>query len=373
MQRRQFITGAGAMSLAACASSPSVREPTASKPYWKNFAPVRSDMSRVTRTLVGLRPYRPQGYRLDWEVMGEKTVVHSYGHGGCGVTMSWGTSVVAADYASDTGVEDVAVLGCGVQGLTAALVLARRGHNVTIYAEDLPPHTTSNIAGVLWMPTTYYDDNEVTPEWLSWNRKLIRMAWLGFIPYVNRPGYGVYWADHHALSQRQPNNWNALPGGNDLYPELSLTEGQGNLFDYPFQQRFKAMIIDPDYYLDAILKDAQLAGARIEQRSFSDLSDVMALPQSTIVNCTGLGAGALFGDDTIKPVRGQLTHLLPQKDITYSYVAPTSNGVLYMFPRKTGIVLGGTTDYGEWGRDPNPDEIRRMVEGHGELASRISA
>ena len=76
-------------------------------------------------------------------------------------------------------------------------------------------------------------------------------------------------------------------------------------------------------------------------------------------------------EDTIKPVRGQLTHLLPQTDITYSYVAPTSNGVLYMFPRKTGIVLGGTTDYGEWGRDPNPDEIRRMVEGHGELATLV--
>ena len=287
--------------------------------------------------------------------------------------MSWGTAVVAADYASEAGHEDVAILGCGVQGLTAALTLARRGHKVTMYAAELPPHTTSNIAGVLWMPTTYFDREVATPEWQAWDRALIRMAWLGFIPYVNRPGYGVYWADHHNLGPREPRAWTqGLPGGDDIYPELTRTIGPGNLFGYDYQQRFKAMIIDPDYYLDAILQDSQTAGARIVQREFSDLSEVLALSERTIVNCTGLGAGALFGDESMYPVRGQLTHLLPQEDINYSYVAPTENGVLYMFPRKTGIVLGGTTDYHEWDRTPNPAEITRMVEGHAELASRLS-
>ncbi|WP_022696016.1 FAD-dependent oxidoreductase [Ponticaulis koreensis] len=369
MRRRQFLTGLSAASLAGCSASVSLQ--TGSRPYWADFPPVLSRIDRVTRTVVGLRPYRPQGYRLDWETLGEKTVVHSYGHGGCGVTMSWGTAVVAADYASEAGHEDVAVLGCGVQGLTAALTLARRGHNVTIYAADLPPYTTSNIAGVLWMPTTYFDRRVATPEFLAWDRELIRKAWLGFIPYVNRPGYGVYWADHHSLGMQQRRDWTeGLPGGDDIYPELTRTT-EGNLFGYAYQQRSKAMIIDPDYYLDAILQDAQLAGARIVQREFADLSEVMALPEQTIVNCTGLGAGVLFGDEDIFPVRGQLTHLLPQEEIKYSYVAPTDNGVLYMFPRKTGIVLGGTSDYREWDRTPNPAEITRMVEGHAELAGRL--
>ena len=222
------------------------------------------------------------------------------------------------------------------------------------------------------MPTTYFKDDAVTPEWHSWNRKLIRMAWLGFIPYVNRPEYGVYWADHHQLSNRVPDPRHELPGGDDLYPELRIST-QDTLFGYAHQQRFKAMIIDPDYYLDAILKDAQISGAKVIQREFSGLEDILALPQSTIVNCTGLGAGTLFGDEDIKPVRGQLTHLLPQPEITYSYVAPSPGGVLYMFPRKTGIVLGGTTDYGEWDRTPDPEQITRMVEGHAELASRLTA
>ena len=371
MRRRDFVTGMGLASVASCATSAGLpSSPVSSEPYWKSFPAVKSSMDRVTRTVVGLRPYRSQGYRLDQEQLGGKTVVHSYGHGGCGVTMSWGTAVVAADWASETRAQDIAVLGCGVQGLTAALTLARRGHNVTIYAADLPPHTTSNVAGVLWMPTTYYKEDKVTPEWLAMNRMLIRMAFLGFIPYVNRPGYGVYWCDHHQLRQAPPAPGSELPGGDDIYPELR-SSGENALFNFPHQQRMKAMIIDPDYYLDAILKDTQLAGAKIVQRAFTGIDEVLALPQQTIVNCTGLGAGELFGDEDIMPVRGQLTHLLPQPEINYSYAGGNENGILYMFPRKTGIVLGGSTDYGDWDMEPRADEVLRMVNGHADLMSRM--
>jgi D-amino-acid oxidase len=39
---------------------------------------------------VGLRPYRPQA-RLEAEDLGDGRVLwHNYGHGGAGVTLSWG-------------------------------------------------------------------------------------------------------------------------------------------------------------------------------------------------------------------------------------------------------------------------------------------
>ena len=44
-----------------------------------------------------------------------------------------------------------------------------------------------------------------------------------------------------------------------------------------------------------------------------------------------------------------------------------------MFPRKTGIVLGGTHDEGNDTLEPDPAQITRMVEGHAELAARLSA
>jgi D-amino-acid oxidase len=45
--------------------------------------------------LVGRRPCRP-GIRVEREDAGGLTVVHNYGHGGMGVTLSWGTARAAA-------------------------------------------------------------------------------------------------------------------------------------------------------------------------------------------------------------------------------------------------------------------------------------
>jgi D-amino-acid oxidase len=55
---------------------------------------------RVLQHLVGLRPGRPS-VRLEVERVGERCVIHNYGHGGAGVTLSWGcaeevTSLVGA-------------------------------------------------------------------------------------------------------------------------------------------------------------------------------------------------------------------------------------------------------------------------------------
>ena len=370
MRRRDVLAGLGVTTLGACASTAPVAPSL--KPYQpgRTYAPVQSSIGRVTRTVVGLRPYRPQGYRLQAERLGGKTVIHNYGHGGCGVTMSWGTSRAATDLATGEGVGPVAVLGAGVMGLTSALILARRGHDVTVYAEHMPPHTTSNIAGVLWFPTGYFDRDVASPDFLRRNRLLIREAHRGFLPYVNRPGYGVYWSDHHALARWTPKTYNTLPGGDDLYPALQRAH-ENTLFGYDFMERFRALIVDPDYYLDQIMQDAQLAGARFIAARLDGPEAVAALPQPVIVNCTGLGARDLFGDEDLVPIRGQLSHLLPQPEIDYSYVAPTAEGTLYMFPRKTGLVLGGTHEMGETGMTPDPAQITRMVEGHAALANRL--
>ncbi|MGI8511255.1 MAG: FAD-dependent oxidoreductase [Solirubrobacteraceae bacterium] len=51
--------------------------------------------ARVRSHQVGLRPSRPT-VRLDVEQIGAARCVHNYGHGGSGVTLSWGTAFTAA-------------------------------------------------------------------------------------------------------------------------------------------------------------------------------------------------------------------------------------------------------------------------------------
>ena len=63
----------------------------------------------------------------------------------------------------------------------------------------------------------------------------------------------------------------------------------------------------------------------------------------------------------------------PQNDIDYGYAGSTDDyGLLYSFPRKTGILLGGSVAKGDWSLEPRADEIRRMVDGHAYLASKLA-
>ena len=55
--------------------------------------------ARVVGHRVGLRPFRPQ-VRLEAEAGGGPLVVHNYGHGGAGITLSWGCAREAAALAT---------------------------------------------------------------------------------------------------------------------------------------------------------------------------------------------------------------------------------------------------------------------------------
>jgi glycine/D-amino acid oxidase-like deaminating enzyme len=123
------------------------------------------------------------------------------------------------------------------------------------------------------------------------------------------------------------------------------------------------MFIETPVYLSALVQDVLLAGGRIEVRDLPDRRAVAALPEPAVINCTGLGSRALFGDDTMTPIKGQLTVLLPQPEVDYLVLA----GGLYMFPRRDGILLGGTFERGEWSLEPDAAAIERVLDGHRRL------
>src|ERR1700752_2606531 len=56
--------------------------------------PLRVAPELIIRTTVGLRPHRPHGFMLRSEKLGEKLLVHNYGHGGAGGALSWGTGTM---------------------------------------------------------------------------------------------------------------------------------------------------------------------------------------------------------------------------------------------------------------------------------------
>ncbi len=108
--------------------------------------------------------------------MGEKVIIHNYGHGGCGVTLSWGTADMAANLALATPHRNAAVLGCGAVGLATARLLQDRGFEVAIFAKDLPPNTTSNVAAAMFGVTEVVSEAHHTGPIVEQIQKAARIA-----------------------------------------------------------------------------------------------------------------------------------------------------------------------------------------------------
>jgi D-amino-acid oxidase len=361
MDRRAMLKTTGLAALGAGLSACAARHPGSlvSLEPPRRFARVRVAEDRVIRTVVGLRPFRPSGFVVGVEKLGDTTVVHNYGHGGAGITLSWGTSALAVDEAWKTGEKRFAVLGCGAVGLATARLLQRRGAEVTIYAKDLPPNTTSNIAGGQWAPTSVMDGDRRTPESEA---LLARAARLSHRAYQQLPAseFGIRWLENYVLSDQPMEQWWEQDLTRDLYPEWRELGPRDHPFPARYARRFTTMLIEPPIYLSAMLRDVRLAGARVVVRELESREQVRELPEPVVVNCTGLGAKALFGDEELEPVKGQLTFLLPQPEVDYIVITEG----LYMFPRRDGILLGGTFQHGIWSLDVDDDARRRIMSGH---------
>ena len=332
---------------------------------------MRVDAGRVIRTIAGLRPYRAPGFVLRAESFGGKTLVHNYGHGGGGFSLSWGCATMAADLIAHRSPSRAAVVGCGVIGLTTARILQNRGWNVTIYAAKLPPATTSNVAGAQWTPTTVFASDSATPAFLETFRTAAHIANRQFQLMVGAT-YGVRWVDNYALRRDAESSIPELDyatryGIADLYADVETIDPASVPFTgFKEVHRFSTMLIEPNTFLPAVERDFLLQGGRIVVREFLTRSELAALPEATLFNCTGLGSHSLFGDAALEPVRGQLSILEPQPEVNYTYL--TSQ--LYMFPRSDGIVLGGTFERGNWSTEVDLATQERILAGHEAIFAR---
>jgi glycine/D-amino acid oxidase-like deaminating enzyme len=374
LTRREWIGLAGFGASAAAVSGCAGRLARVAAPSYRRalspraFERPRIDPDLVVREVVGLRPYRPSGFVVRAERMGEKLVIHNYGHGGGGITLSWGSSALAVHEAPAGGDRRAAVLGAGVMGLTTARLLQDRGWDVSIYTQALPPHTTSNVAGGQWSPTSVFEEGVASAAFETQLKEAARIAHHAFAGLVG-VGYGVSWRENYFLSEtpRPPTETYYLRELPELFPSLAVLDPDEHPFPSPYVYRYVTMLIEPGIFLPRIVSDVRHAGGRIVIREFRDRSEVLALDEPVIFNCTGLGAGALFGDGEIVPVRGQLVFVPPDDRIDYLTVGG-GEGLLYMFPRSDGILLGGTYERGATHLAPDPETTGRIVREHARIA-----
>lgn len=371
MRRRELLAAAGAAfalsALPGCAvgvRGEARRVPPAAK---LEFPRLRAGTDRITRITVCTRPFRAQGPRLDLEQIGRKQVVHNYGHGGSGWSLSWGSSSIAVQKAMATGEREIGVIGCGALGLTSALLLQRAGAQVTIYAKELPPNVRSSLATGLWTPDSRICfDEYATPSFKQTWQGMARTSFQTYQTLLGLPGNPVEFIDSFTVSDTAdtarhrgtPND--ARPKFaelqheliNDLIPKSEDYAPGSHPFDNRYMRRNTMMMFNLTSYSRMLLSDFMANGGKIDIVEFHTPGDLAALRQKTLINATGYGSRALFGDQSITPVRGQLTRLIPQPEINYGLFY---KGVSFV-PRRDGLVFQAVGEDDYYGFDDDTTE-----------------
>lgn len=383
--RREFLAAGFAiagLALGACAPLPKLarRERTPLR-----LTPPDLAWSQISATLIGCRPRRDGGFRVAAERLGETLLVHNYGHGGAGMSLSWGCAELAAELVVAGLPLDAprraTIIGCGVIGLSCARQLQRRGFAVTIMAAALPPDVTSSKSLAAFTPLSnliYADDRTA-----AWDAQFVRAAQRSYreLESLLDGGYGISWLPQYSLSgdAELPEMHRQLA---DLETGLTRAVERLDPGEHPFPTRYafrrQILRIEPGVYLPALMRDVRLAGGRIVRRSFESLDELQTLPDPVLVNCSGMGAQTLVGDESLEPVKGQLTLLRPDAAVDYAThggIVPlhTPGTWLQMMPRADGIVLGGLSRRGDGSLAADPEEEHRVVAAHIELFSRMRA
>ncbi len=393
--RRRLLQGGAALGslnllgLAACATTPAVQPAPGAPPppaSYPPLAPIRASWDRVFDITVCLRPFRAQGPRLDTEQVGDTLVVHNYGHGGSGWSLSWGSGTIALRKAMAASPSEIAVLGCGALGLTAARLAQQAGARVTIYARDLLPDTRSSRATGTWTPDSRIAlADKVAPDFPALWEEMARISFHTYRSYLGLPGTPVEWQDRYYLwDDTSPGGAADPPGAldfasyadriRDIEPRAEHVDPATTPFPMKEIRRSSSMTYNIADYGHTLMTDFLAAGGRVVRREFHAPGELAGLKEKVVINCPGYAARELWKDDSVVPVRGQIAWLIPQPEVNYGVIYDGVNVV----PRRDGIVLqmldgGDMRGYGDDHETPDPAEARTGVERVAALYAKFRA
>jgi glycine/D-amino acid oxidase-like deaminating enzyme len=381
LDRRRLLQGSASLGLVGLSACAGVSSPGLVASEAAPLVPIEARPDRLFDITVCLRPFRAAGPRLDVEQVGDTRVVHNYGHGGSGWSLSWGSSTLAVQKALADGARDIAVLGCGALGLTSATLAQRAGAKVTIYARDLLPQTRSSRATGSWTPDSRIALNSVAgPAFGALWEQMARISFKTYRQYLGLPGTPVEWSDRYTVGdgptrESGPRQGLDFASYADRIADLTqkpvvLAPGESP-FRAPYVDRSSSMMFNVADYGHTLMTDFLLAGGRFERREFHDPSELSGLKEKVVINCPGYAARALWRDESVTPVRGQIGWLIPQAQARYGVIYKGIN----VLARRDGIVVqdisgGDMKGYGDDDETPRRADAERAVALVAELFAR---
>jgi D-amino-acid oxidase len=253
---------------------------------------------------------------------------------------------------------DITVVGAGVIGLTTALTLEERGHRVRVVAAARRSETTSAVAGAVWFPYRVGPPHKVSGWALrtrTWLEKLAATTPEAGVDVLT--GYEIVGGDG---TQRPW--WAAAPtmeGDGLAIESIDVEYVPAPVVGSPLGWKFIAPRAQPSLFLPYL--ESRLTQP-IEERV---VTDITREPGDIVVNCTGLGARELVGDDLLYPLLGQI--VVAERGTADLATTITDDRdperIFYIIPRRDELVLGGCSLPFPPGDEPHldPDITSRIL------------
>ncbi|XP_018570574.1 D-aspartate oxidase [Anoplophora glabripennis] len=239
---------------------------------------------------------------------------------------------------------EIAVIGCGVIGLTSALSIQERLKNVkvTIFTRDKSPNTTGDIAAGYWEP---YMVGDTPPAQITrWGK-----ATYDYILKLWKEGKakeaGISLIISRIISDRKdvenPFWKDVVLGYSNLSREYLDKFGKVGNRKFISGFEFLSFTWEASIFLPFLEQKFLMNGGvivRKEIRDFKELEDF-----DVIVNCTGLDAKDLTGDTKLCPLRGQIARVSASWMFYLFLIDSEHDRSCYVIPNIHCVILGGTS------------------------------
>lgn len=254
---------------------------------------------------------------------------------------------------------EVVVIGCGVIGLSTAILLREAGLDARIVAADPPERTTSAVAAAIWYPYKAYPERDV----LRWGRRTFEVL----ETLAPAPETGVRMREGLELRRGRTGE----PWWADAVPGVRRCTGEELPPGYREGHAFVVPVVEMPIYLRYLGDRFTAAGGTVERRVVAR-PDEFADEASVVVNCAGLGARGLVGDGSMAPIRGQVVRVRNPGLDRFFLDEDDPEGVTYIVPRSRDCVLGGTAEEGDWGTEPDPGTAAAILRRCSALEPRLA-
>jgi D-amino-acid oxidase len=244
----------------------------------------------------------------------------------------------------------ITIIGCGVSGLTVAVVLQEAGYDVEIITEQLPHQTTSIKAGAIWLPYAI-EPKDLANKWsFESYGKLEKLSSI--------PSSGVSMVDLTVLIDNEAAAW-----WKDSIPKDRIRRATADEMPngYHFAYVLNVPLVETPKYLDYLMAVFKSNGGQIIIQKITSM-EALAEEKDWVVNCTGLGARELLNDDSMYPIRGQIVKAKAQLNINCIADETEGKEPTYIFPRKDALILGGTALKGNESIEPDAKTTQAIIE-----------